>query len=81
MNQLAPIATATRLPALIAVAGEQAALRFLEFFAANIRNPNTRRAYGRAVAEFLAWCDGNRVPSVSAVQPIHVAAWIELQQQ
>jgi site-specific recombinase XerD len=81
MNQLAPIATATRLPALIAVAGEQASLRFLEFFAANIRNPNTRRAYGRAVAEFLAWCDGNRVPSVSAVQPIHVAAWIELQQQ
>jgi site-specific recombinase XerD len=53
----------------------------MEFFAANIRNPNTRRAYGRAVAEFLAWCDDNRVPSVSAVQPLHVAAWIELQQQ
>ncbi len=41
------------VPALIAAAGERASLRFLEFFAANIRNPHTRRAYGRAVAEFL----------------------------
>jgi site-specific recombinase XerD len=67
------------VPALIAVAGERASLRFLEFFAANIRNPHTRRAYGRAVAEFLAWCDGNGVRSVAAVHPLHVAAWIEMQ--
>ncbi len=26
-------------------AGKNAGLRFLEFFTANIRNPNTRRAY------------------------------------
>jgi hypothetical protein len=31
------------VPALVAVAGEHASLRFLEFFAANIRNPHTRR--------------------------------------
>ena len=60
-------------------AGERASLRFLEFFATNIRNPHTRRAYGRAVAEFLAWCDQQQVPSVAAVQPLHVAAWIEQQ--
>ena len=34
----------------------RARTRFLEFFAANIRNPPTRRAYSRAVGEFLAWC-------------------------
>jgi site-specific recombinase XerD len=67
------------VPALIAVAGERAARRFLEFFAANIRNPHTRRAYGRAVAEFLTWCDDQGVPSITAVQPLHVAAWIEQQ--
>jgi len=67
------------IPALVATAGERASLRFLEFFAANIRNPHTRRAYGRAVAEFLAWCDEQGVPSVAAVQPLHVAAWIEQQ--
>jgi site-specific recombinase XerD len=67
------------VPALIAAAGERASRRFLEFFAANIRNPHTRRAYGRAVAEFLAWCDDNQVASIAAVQPLHVAAWIEMQ--
>ena len=41
-----------RLPALVAVAGERASIRFLEFFAANIRNPHTRRAYYRAADEF-----------------------------
>jgi hypothetical protein len=30
--------------ALVAAAGERARMRFLEFFAANIRNPYTRRA-------------------------------------
>ena len=67
------------VPALIAAAGERASLRFLEFFAANIRNPHTRRAYSRAVAEFMAWCDDNGVPSITAVQPLHVSAWIEQQ--
>ena len=33
---------------LIADAGDQAAWRYLEFFTANIRNANTRRAYARA---------------------------------
>jgi hypothetical protein len=36
------------LPALIAAAGDQATLRFLEFIAAIIRNPHARRAYTAA---------------------------------
>ena len=79
MSQLARITSSPALPALIAAAGDRASRRFLEFFAANIRNPHTRRAYGRAVAEFLAWCDDNQVRSIAAVQPLHVAAWIEMQ--
>ena len=76
----ARLRSAHPVPALIAAAGERASLRFLEFFAVNIRNPHTRRAYGRAVAEFLVWCDAGRgVPSIAAVQPLHVAAWIEQQ--
>ena len=31
-------------------------MRFLEFYAANIRNPHTWRAYYRAADEFLSWC-------------------------
>jgi site-specific recombinase XerD len=79
MNQLAPLAASTNLPSLIVAAGENASRRFLEFFAANIRNPHTRRAYGRAVAEFLAWCEEHGARSIEAVQPLHVATWIEMQ--
>jgi site-specific recombinase XerC len=65
------------VPALVVAAGERAGMRFLEFFAANIRNPHTRRAYARAADEFLAWCAKAGVPSIGAVQPVHVATWIE----
>jgi site-specific recombinase XerC len=69
------------LPTLVTRAGERAGVRFLEFFASAIRNPHTRRAYARAVGEFLAWCADAGVPSLAAVQPLHVAAWIERQTQ
>lgn len=78
MNQLASLSSpALALPALIGVADDHTQRCFLEFFAANIRNPHTRRAYARATAEFLAWCDDRGVPSIAAVQPLHVAGYIE----
>ncbi len=76
MTQLMPISSPP-LPVLIAAAGEPASMRFLEFFAANIRNPHTRRAYYRAAEEFLARCASGGVPSIAAVQPVHVSTWIE----
>jgi hypothetical protein len=42
------IVAADQPPAIIAAVGERASYRFHEFFTANIRNPNTRRAYARA---------------------------------
>lgn len=36
--------------------GGGATRRFIEFFAANIRNRNTRAAYLRAVSDFFQWC-------------------------
>jgi site-specific recombinase XerD len=77
MNQLARLSPALALPALITSADDRAQRRFLEFFAVTIRNPHTRRAYARAVAEFLAWCDERGVSSIVAVQPLHVAGYIE----
>jgi len=52
------------LPALIAEAGERAAWRFVEFFAVNIRNRNTRAAYAQAVAAFLPWCEGRGIDAL-----------------
>jgi site-specific recombinase XerD len=66
-------------PALVAAAGERAGVRFLEFFASAIRNPHTRRASARAAGDFLGWCAGAGVRSLTEVQPLHVATWIELQ--
>jgi site-specific recombinase XerD len=79
MNQTPALDSPQSLPALVTSAGERAGIRFLEFFASAIRNPHTRRAYARAAGEFLAWCAGAGVTSITAVQPLHVAAWIELQ--
>jgi site-specific recombinase XerC len=76
MNQLVPISSPA-VPTLVAAAGDRASMRFLEFFAANIRNPHKRRAYHRAVEEFLTWCANTGVRSIAAVQPVHVATWIE----
>jgi site-specific recombinase XerD len=79
MNSLSPIKGKISLPSLISSAGERAGVRYMEFFAANIRNPHTRRAYARAVKDFLAWCEDAGVRSIVQVQPLHVAAWVELQ--
>src|SRR2546423_477519 len=53
------------------------ALRFWEFFTANIRNKNTRRAYFQAVCRFSSWSEGHGVHELTAVAPIHVAAYVE----
>ena len=65
------------VPAIVADAGEHAARRFLEFFAATIRNKNTRMAYLHAVGRFFAWCDHHRIGQLTDIEPLHVAAYIE----
>ena len=68
------------VPALIADAGEPAAWRYVEFFTANIRNPNTRRAYARACSRFFAWCE-ERGLTLTTIRPFDVATYIETLQQ
>ena len=65
------------VPAIVEVAGPAAGRRFLEFFAAHIRNRNTRRAYARAVGDFLQWCEHGGLTELQAIEPLHVAAYIE----
>ena len=63
------------LPALIVDAGPDAVARFLEFFAGRIANARTRAAYGRAVGQFLGWCEARGL-GLGAIAPLHVAAYI-----
>lgn len=68
--------TSPALPAIITREGGKATTRFLEFFTANIRNPNTRVSYMRAIGSFLAWCE-ERGASLHQIEPIIVAAYVE----
>jgi len=73
----APVSFAGKpFPKLIAAAGPDATRRFIEFFTANIRNPNTRAAYARAVAQFLDWSEKHRL-DLKTISPFHVAAYVE----
>jgi len=76
-TEIIPLPSAPVLPALIGRAGERAAWRFLEFFTVNIRNKNTRAAYGQAAGAFLRWCEGRGITRIEDVQPVHVAGYIE----
>jgi integrase/recombinase XerD len=64
------------VPAIIAAAGEKTSEHFLEFFAATIRNKNTRAAYMQAVAQFCRWCEGHEL-QLHTIRPLHVSAYIE----
>jgi integrase/recombinase XerD len=70
--------TSPLVPRLIADAGENASLRFLDFFTANIRNPNTRAAYAVAVRAYFTWLDSKHVAPLAAVRTHHVSAYIEV---
>lgn len=76
MNQLT-MSGGFQAPVLVAAAGDWAAYRFLEFFTAQIRNHNTRRAYAHAVNEFCAWLNTHGLSSIALLSSIHVAAYVE----
>lgn len=77
---LTPLGDSHLVPALIAREGDQAGWRYVEFFTANIRNSNTRRAYARACLRFFAWCE-QRGLTLATIRPFDVAAWVEGLQQ
>jgi len=64
------------VPALFAAAGDRATFRLLEFLTANIRNKNTRTAYGLAIGRFSSWCEAHTL-RLEQLTPLHVAAYIE----
>jgi site-specific recombinase XerD len=76
-NELILSGSGALIPAQVAAAGTQAKRRFIEFFTANIRNPNTRSSYVRAVADFFHWCGVVGLGELDRLEPVHVAAYIE----
>ena len=70
------LASVAGLPALFTPT-PAAARRTLEFFTAHLRNPNTRRAYARAVTGFATWCGEHGLQDLASLGPVHVAAYVE----
>jgi len=71
------VGATTVVPAFIADGGSRAGYAFVDFFTAQIRNPNTRAAYAVAVRAFCAWCDVQRL-TLRTLRTHHVAAYVEL---
>lgn len=65
------------VPAIVADTHRDAGERFLEYFAATIRNANTRAAYMNAVADFLRFGPVTNLGSLAEIRSIHVSAYIE----
>ncbi|MGB7329689.1 MAG: integrase, partial [Rubripirellula sp.] len=64
------------VPALIEKAGHDTKRRFVEFFTANIRNKNTRRAYLRAIDRFCAWIEGRGITRLADIEPTMIAFYV-----
>ena len=82
MTEIVPLSSTRNVPApaVIAGAGDHAQERFFEFFAAQIRNRNTRSAYLQAAHQFFDWCEDHRL-ALAQIRPVHVAAYIESKQR
>ena len=82
-GQVLPPALARRrglgitVPRQIERAGEEAIERYLEFFLARIRNPNTRESYHRSVLAFFAWCTAHELDQLPMIKALHVSTYIE----
>ena len=68
------------LPGTFRKAGPSAQQRLLEFFTAEISNPNTRLAYARAAGRFFGWCE-TRSLALDTITPFAVATYIQEMQQ
>lgn len=64
------------IPQLFAASGKKGSWRFIEFFTAHIRNPNTRASYARAVRRFSDWCELRKF-QLHELNPVIIAGYIE----
>ncbi len=65
------------VPATISGAGAHAVRSFLNFFAATIRNRNTREAYYRATCSFFAWLEQHDIGASRTIRSGHDMSRLE----
>ncbi|HTR35009.1 MAG TPA: tyrosine-type recombinase/integrase [Bryobacteraceae bacterium] len=72
-----PSTLADELPEIIHRAGANAIFAAQEFFSGMIRNPHTRRAYMKAVKEFLEWAGKHGEGELAQIAPWHVGQYFD----
>lgn len=70
-----PSLLAAELPEIIHRAGSNALFAAQEFFAGLIRNPHTRRAYMKAITDFLQWAEKHGGGELGQIAPWHVGEY------
>ena len=70
-------AAAETVPAQVSHCGPEAQEIWLEFFAAQTRNPNTSAAYARADHRLFDWLIEHGSLDVREVRQVRIAAWLE----
>ena len=70
------LSTARDIPRIVTDAGNAARFAWEEFFFGKIRSQHTRRAYHRAVRNFLAWCEERNLP-LTAISPADVGVHLD----
>ena len=71
----------SKLQPLSRAPAQRRAKSFFEFFTVPIRNANTRAASYRAIQQFLAWAERAGYQDLEDIEPITVAAYIEILQR
>ena len=75
-TSMIPTRIARQITPMLFTGTQKAEKRFWEFFAVDIRNPNTRLAYLTAAYRFADWCEVKGL-TLEQVEPMVVAAYIE----
>jgi site-specific recombinase XerD len=66
------------VPAIVVCTGANAVAEYRAFVLDRRRTPNTRHNYCLSVTMFLAWCEQQKLSTLSSVQPEHVLGWFAL---
>jgi site-specific recombinase XerD len=76
------ILDASKSPIAVALASDHVRLTLETFFKAEVRNPNTRRAYQNGAKDFFVYLSAcPHVDTLDAINALHVSGWLDAMQE
>jgi site-specific recombinase XerD len=76
------ILDASKSPIAVALASDHVRLTLETFFKAEVRNPNTRRAYQNGAKDFFVYLSAcPHVDTLDAINALHVSGWLDAMEE